>query len=337
MVVLNIYSKIKPICISSKLGIYISNLPSEKHNNWKDELIKEINSANKKRLDNYKKYNLEEKFSIENFYKKIFLKDELLQDVNEEILIREIVDNMICIYFDYNYDDMPLGGWETNCFDGRFCEEDYAEKVVNFINFLSYGKQFDDFKNTPQWIYSSNSDEISPYRMFLNNNNSKETIKTLKKWGRIFDDFLQDRNDYLKLDYLINALEEDGIYNEYHYFKLFSICQLLLENKKEIELDKKLPQFINDKYTVQEKNDIANTLRRMRNKIAHGDFIALENIIEEFAVNFMDGKFSFDYSEYSRKNWVLLHTCCLLNDIIINIIKMMFFQKDKLLEVKKST
>lgn len=75
----------------------------------------------------------------------------------------------------------------------------------------------------------------------------------------------------------------------------------------------------------------------MRNKIAHGDFIALENIIEEFAVNFMDGKFSFDYSEYSRKNWVLLHTCCLLNDIIINIIKMMFFQKDKLLEVKKST
>ena len=161
MVVLNIYSKIKPICISSKLGIYISNLPSEKHNNWKDELIKEINSANKKRLDNYKKYNLEEKFSIENFYKKIFLKDELLQDVNEEILIREIVDNMICIYFDYNYDDMPLGGWETNCFDGRFCEEDYAEKVVNFINFLSYGKQFDDFKNTPQWIYSSNSDENS--------------------------------------------------------------------------------------------------------------------------------------------------------------------------------
>ena len=42
MVVLHIYGKICPICISKKLGLYISNLPEEENNKWKEDLEQEL-------------------------------------------------------------------------------------------------------------------------------------------------------------------------------------------------------------------------------------------------------------------------------------------------------
>ena len=42
MVVLNFYGKIEPICISEKLGLYIANLPSEEHNEWRGALANEL-------------------------------------------------------------------------------------------------------------------------------------------------------------------------------------------------------------------------------------------------------------------------------------------------------
>lgn len=42
MVVLNFYGKIPRICISKKLGLYLSNLPNEENNDWQDELSKEF-------------------------------------------------------------------------------------------------------------------------------------------------------------------------------------------------------------------------------------------------------------------------------------------------------
>ena len=45
MVVLNFYGKIEPICISEKLGLYIANLPSEEHNEWRGALANELELA----------------------------------------------------------------------------------------------------------------------------------------------------------------------------------------------------------------------------------------------------------------------------------------------------
>lgn len=336
MVVLNIYAKTEPLCISKKLGLYISNLPNEEKNNWNSELVKEMYYSQKRLLLEYERHNIKRDINISDFYHNIFPNAKLEKDSAEKDLLQKIVDNMICIYMDYNYEDMPLGDWKTNCFDGRFCEEDYAEKIIDFINFLSTGTYFYDLASTPQWIYSSNHDFNNPHRIFCFNSNANNSLETLKKWGTIFDNFLQSRNDYLQFDYLINSFYKNNEFNEFYYFKLFSICQLFLEKDKEYELDKKLPKFFDNGYTVKEKEDMAGTLRRMRNKIAHGDFISFENIIEEYAIKFMDGRYSFDYSEYSRKNWVLLHTCCLLEDIIREIISLLFYEKDELLKIKNN-
>lgn len=118
---------------------------------------------------------------------------------------------------------------------------------------------------------------------------------------------------------------------------MHSLCQLFLEKSKESELDWKLPQFLDRDYSLEERNEIAKLLRQMRNKIAHGDFTGLENKIEEYAQKVMDGRYNFDYSEYRRKNWVLLDACCLLEDTVRNIIIMLFTDKEKLKSIKDST
>ena len=45
----------------------------------------------------------------------------------------------------------------------------------------------------------------------------------------------------------------------------------------------------------------------------------------------------FDYSEYSRKNWVLLNVCCLLLDIVKAMINKMFENKEYMDSLKKSS
>lgn len=327
MVVLNIYGKIKPICISKKLGLYIANLPKEKHNNWNDMLCEEINLARKRLNQNAKRYKLKSSFELEKFYS-VVCGSTRGEKTSDSKMIHEIVDNMICIYLDYNYDDMPLGGWETNCFDGRMCENDYAEKVINFICSIN------EKGNVPHCIYSSNQDFNNPYHFLQYTSEIDKYIDSLKEWGKIFDDFLNSKNDYLQLDYLINAFFKDNDYNEYHFLKLYSLCQLFLEKEKEIELDKKLIIFLDDKYSEELKDIIPEKLRKMRNKIAHGDFIAFEKLVEEFACEIMDGNFSFDYSEYSRKNWVILHICCELERVVKKMINMLFLDREKLENIK---
>ena len=71
--------------------------------------------------------------------------------------------------------------------------------------------------------------------------------------------------------------------------------------------------------------------------MAHGDFVAFEKKAEEYARKFMDGRYSFDYSEYSRKNWVLLNVRCLLSDIVKAMINIMFENKEYMDSLKKSS
>lgn len=328
MIVLNIFSKIETICISKKLGLYIENVPDD----WKSELKERIIDSKEQIVKNQAKYSINNNFDFDKKYRDI-LKDEYNANDSEETIINKIVDRMICIYFDYEYDDMPLGDWTTNCFDGRFCEEDYTEKIVDFTNFafniLKYEK-----KTSLCYIYSSNYDRIqNEYQIFYFNEECLNGINTLIKWGELFDRNLNERNDYLKFDYIINAIHQNSTNNEYHFFKLYSICQLFLEKLNERELDWKLPIFISEDYSLEEKTAISSILRKIRNKIAHGDFVALESIIEEYSKIAMAG-FCYDYSEYSKRNWILLNACCLMEDVTRELIKMMFYNKELLQSIK---
>jgi len=333
MVVLNIYGQIEPICISHKLKLYISNLPEEEHNEWNSYLYDEFIKVLDIDRINCTSVGLEWNKSILDIHQKSCPNSLLPDSASDDERLHEIVDNMICLYFDYEYEDMPLGGWESNPFDGRFCEKDYAELIADFFHFISET----DEGCVPLWSYSSNYDREEPYyRLFFINPDTQLCIDTLKHWGKRIDSFLKGKNDYLQLDYMIRAIHDDNKYNTYHLFKLYSLCQMFLENKHEIELDNKLPAFLDERYTEEERKQISTLLRHMRNKIAHGDFIRFEKKTEEYARLVMDGNFCFDYSEYSRKNWVVIDACCLLERAVKRIIYMLFTKKSELRKIKKS-
>lgn len=333
MVVLNFYGKIPHTCISEKLGLYLSNLPDAEDNNWRQDLAEEIELAVKADGIYQDKLGTSYPCRIGTLYSRVF-PEKTVPDSFKEEHYYDLAGQMICLSFEYDYDDMPLGGWDTNCFDGRFCEEDCAEKVIDLINFLAHDTCSP--VPIPQWIYSSNHDGIDHYRMFWGGEPSEAYVKSLLEWGKLFDNFLQTKNDYLLFDYILNAIHKDNEYNEIHLMKAYSLCQLFLENKHESELDKKLPQFLDDRMIDSERLECAAILRRMRNKIAHGDFMAFEGVTEEFAVKFMDGRYWFDYSEYSRKNWVINYVCCLLDEVVRKLIWMAFYDKAALASIKKS-
>lgn len=337
MVVLNFCGKIEPICISKKLGLYLANLPNEEYNEWRDCLADHLKLAVK--ANKLYQENLRTNYPcrIINLYQTLF-PEEVLPSTFTRRHYKKIADQMICIYQDYDYADMPLGGWETNCFDGRLCEEDYSEKIINFINFVAcVGKtNYTIPKPIPQWIFSSNYDGIDHWRIFWGGEDATEYISALQKWGRIFDSFLCSKNDYLLFDYLVNTIHKDNEYNENHLMKTFSLCQLFLERYKENELDEKLPQFLETSATKSDRKRQAELFRKMRNKIAHGDFLSFEIVIETYASEFLDGYFAFDYSEYSRKNWTIQHVCCELDAVVRKLICMLLFDRDKLERIKNS-
>lgn len=157
----------------------------------------------------------------------------------------------------------------------------------------------------------------------------------MKKWGELIDSFIVDKNDYLLLDYLINSIHKDNTYNEYHLLKSYSLCQLFLEKERESELDNKLVDFIDEK-SEERKKTSAVYYRKLRNKIAHGDFCAFEGIVEEYAKEILDGHMSYDYSELSRKNWVISHVCCSLDSIVRKLVFMLFNDRTKLQGLKNS-
>lgn len=334
MVVLNFYGKIEPICISKKLGLYLSNLPNGEYNNWRDGLVDEMEMSIKADRIYQEMLGSNYEPGIHILYRNLYPNKEIPSVIDKSI-IREIVDQMICIYHEYSYDDMPMGGRDTNPFDGRFCEEDYSEKIIDFINFLSDEEQlFQLPAPIPQWVYSSNYHNVDHYRIFWGGEQAEPYIKALQQWGAALDVFLSNRNDYLLFDYLAKTIHKDNEYNEYHLMKDYSLCQLFLEKKSESELDSKLLPFLDPDDSEEDRLKKGKLLRQMRNKIAHGDFSAFESKIEEFAVEFMDGRFWFDYSELSRKNWVIQHVCCILDDVIRQLICMLLFDRESLSKLK---
>lgn len=204
--------------------------------------------------------------------------------------------------------------------------------MIRFIEVHNVGK------HTPTCIYSSNQDYFKKTRVlsvlqFKRVKSTEKYIADLQKWGQKIDKFLEGENDYYKLDYIVNALCKDNEYNTNHLFKNFSILEMLLvrEGAKTNTIDNKLSIFLYEGYKDEGKN-VARLLRQMRNKIGHGDFSGFYEKAEEYATLYMVN-YHFDYSEYSRLNWILLNVCCLLDDILGKVLKVMFNDKSKLIEI----
>ena len=105
-----------------KIGMYLSNLPDSVENNWKSVLKEQLWLS--KEAEELVQHNLKINRSSQIFglYHKVFSRKKIPREFTD-INYEELVDKMSCVTFDYAYDDIPLGGMDTNCFDGRICED----------------------------------------------------------------------------------------------------------------------------------------------------------------------------------------------------------------------
>lgn len=190
MVILNMFGKIEPICISQKMKLYISNLPNSNENNWNSYVVKEFKHALKIHVLSCRVAGVENKQNLKLMYEERVGADNSEVFQNESALIQEIVDNIIYIYLDYSYDDMPMGGWDENPFDGRLCEKDYAEIIVDF--FVSCW-MVQICKCRCGFIHQIMTENGHTTVCFLGKGNLDEQINALKIWGQKLDSFLLNR------------------------------------------------------------------------------------------------------------------------------------------------
>ncbi|MCR5583440.1 MAG: hypothetical protein K6F70_07565 [Eggerthellaceae bacterium] len=186
----------------------------------------------------------------------------------------------------------------------------------------------------PYWIYSSNYDYVDYPRMLRGGVEPTKYIESLKQWGKLLDAFLISREDYILLDFLVNAFHAKSPNDEHGLLKAYSLCQLFLDRESERDLDVKLVRFMPALYSESERRECALVLRQLRNKLAHGDFAAFERKIELFAQRFMDSRFWFDYTELSRRNWALSYARGLLDGALRQMIEMLFVDREELNRIK---
>ena len=332
MLVIDVYGKIAKTKISDKLKLYISNVPSDWKEGIVEDMMQEIRQQKVDIEDNLRRYgdSFQSEYTVASLKRIIETNIKQCPDHGLETIekcLDYLADNMLCLFFDYDDEDMPFFDWTTNCFEGRFCEEDYAEKVMYFSNFVNQGVQNGIHMNC---IYTSNMNPLEHTRILrnlnfridskFNNWKSKDDyIIELQKMGKRIDGILNSENDYYKLDYIINSIYQDNSYNKNHFLKVFSLLELLLvASNQKTNIDHLLIPYLEKNYG-DDSTDVAMILRQIRNKIAHGDFKAVNDKAEKFAQKYMTN-YTFDYSEYSRLNWIFLVTCCLLDDLLRAII-----------------
>ncbi|MFD1899195.1 hypothetical protein [Enterococcus termitis] len=333
MVIIDVYGRINKTKISDKLKIYISNLPTDWKEGIIEDMLKEIRQQKIDIDENVRAYgkSFHREYSLEYLREIVQINVANYAEYNLnsiENCVECLADNLVYLFFDYTYQDMPFFDWTTNCFDGRLCEEDYAEKVINFCNFIN--KDIDNGIHM-NCIYTSNMNDLENTRILLNLGfrirsefngwkSTEDYIHNLKLMGNRIDSIIKSENDYYKFDYIMNGIFEDNNYNQNHFLKTFTLLELTLltPNQKTKEIDSLLAPYLKKIYE-DDCTTAARILRQMRNKIGHGDFKNFIKKSEEFAGKFMKN-YNFDYSEYSRQNWILLHTCCLLDDLLREVL-----------------
>ena len=165
-------------------------------------------------------------------------------------------------------------------------------------------------------------------------------IKSLEYIGSLIDNFLVTDKDFWLFDYIVNAVFNDESHDAYHIFKVMSLIEMLIispkGNGKTVgELERKLPQFLPDRIPVEERALFSEIVRKLRNKIGHGDFEAVQQLLDQYRNSFMQN-FWYDEFEYSIENWTYGNICINLDSALNEILWLMLSDRAQLASVQMS-
>lgn len=140
--------------------------------------------------------------------------------------------------------------------------------------------------------------------------------------------------------YVVNAIFYESNSNAYNIFKTMSLIEMLIidpinDGKTKGEMEKKLPQFLPGSIPTEKTQLFASIVRKLRNKIAHGDFEAIQKLLAQYREAFMEDCWLDEY-EYSIETWVYDHICITLDKALNEILWLMLSDRDKLIKLQKS-
>lgn len=348
MVLINIYGKIQPMIISKKLGVGICNPNSDWVRGFCDDFDEEIliHNHNTKTFlkDGFDIKMFEGRYNLSQIAKVLGWQDEgksVEQTIAEHLIEIQVTDF-----------ENSLLQKNNEHLDSSTCEPQYTSKFINFCSIVqsSEGAQKTVYGQIPFVTYDS--DNLNQKPLVLNyleamskrntciNTYTNSCINTLQQLGGLIDGFLSEDEDFWLLDYIINAVNDNQRSGAYHIFKVMSLIELLIINpngngRTVGEMERKLPQFLPITINTSQKELFSTIMRKLRNKIGHGDFMAIQQLLEEYRNSFMQN-FWYDEFEYSIENWTYGNICLHLDKALSNILWLMLFDKQKLLNIQQN-
>lgn len=348
MILINMYGNIKPTVISKKLGVGINNPNSEWTKGFCDNEFVEEKLIHNHEVEVYRKAGLDVSILEKKYNLPMIINHfgwNKSPKTPEEIIAEHLIEIQVSDF------DNSLLQMKDDCLDSPACEMQYTKKFIRFCRFVASSEDAQKVikGNVPFITYDSDNNLEKPLILncligMINSSIKLEEyttncINALSYLGNLIDNYIDKDEDFWLLDYIINALSVVDGNNAYHIFKVMSLIEMLIINpnnqgKTSGEMEKKLPQFL-WKIDSSQKEEFAKIMRKLRNKIGHGDFKKVQDLLEEYRNIFMKN-FTYDDFEHSKESWTYGNICMYLDKALANILWLMLYDKDKLKKIQMS-
>lgn len=369
MVGIDLLKKIKSICISKKLGLYLRNPVDLNSYKYVKSLVNENYDAKLSKNENYQSelllYLTDDYYSIEKKYDILKMSTNKIVDlIVKNILVLEIIpsDNTLIAddddYFLTNEKGVEYTSKEKALIN-PIDEYEIEYKMLFLFNFLRNNKNKRDeidvsfYDGYPDWgdnkhnvfdeltvkTYKARKEyEYTGYQYYNNiDDEYNEKISDLKTFGKNLDKFLKNIDDYFKLDFIIETLLTAN--NSSHSIPLYTlIIEMLIINPKESirEQYKNKIKFFIEESEFSDENQIIDFSKRLydiRSRLVHGNYSSLKKELKSFD-RIYNKNADIDIGEFKEENWILMSVSHRLRKIVINILKQMLDNKKKINDFK---
>ena len=352
LVLMNMYGKIPETIISKKLGIGICNPAPDWVEGLQDDFEEEL-LIHEHEISSFKKSGYDtawasDRYNLEKIVFQLGWQEE--GKTSMQIIAEHLIEIQVLDF------DNSLLQMKNDHLDSPTCEPQYPRKFLNLcckiqssqsaqtvipnqIPFSTYNS--DDFQQKPL-ILNFLGAMLHPHPNYPISipDYTAGGIKSLEYIGSLIDNFLVTDKDFWLFDYIVNAVFNDESHDAYHIFKVMSLIEMLIitpkGNGKTVgELERKLPQFLPDRIPVEERALFSEIVRKLRNKIGHGDFEAVQQLLDQYRNSFMQN-FWYDEFEYSIENWTYGNICINLDSALNEILWLMLSDRAQLASVQMS-
>lgn len=372
MVIIDLLKDIgtKPICISKKLGLYLKN-------SNKDELYINVKELVENNYINNIDKNTNFRSELINYLNDKYYKNEIKKDISKfncRQLISLITKKMLALEIEISentiivdddifekYDEGNIAkALRNNPLINPIDEYDIEYKILFLFNFLRSNSEkrndidiiyydgystnglydgYNLFENFSTKCYKKREEhEYFGYQYYENcNEEYKEKISSLTKFGDNIDKYIDDADDYFKLDFIIETLiyGENYMYSLLNYIQLIEMLLVNPKNSTREQFKQKLKFFINmeELENNAQVEEFSASLYDIRSRLIHGNYNSLKKELIKFNNKFNNNR-EYDYGEFKEENWILINISFKAKRILRNIIEKMLKDKNRLYRFK---